>query len=175
MDLQSSVRRAPPRLMPSRGSLAALYQSLNLEPPPERNLRIFDHIPIAHDVCAVVDDRMAPLIRAGEVVVFDKDDFMPESDVLFVIEYRTPQIGGLRSSPPARQVVELLRTEFRGRESWWLIPAFRPLSDADRDRLIAQKVSASSEGPLSRHDLDARIIGRAIGLYRTAEDGNAHV
>lgn len=166
MDQQTSVRRTPPRLAPSRGSLAALYKSLNLEPPPERNLQIFDHIPPGFNVCAVTDSRMAPLIRAGEIAIFDEADFLPAEDELFVIETPRTSIGGLRSTPSFRKVVEIFRTELRGRESWWFLPAYKPQLTDDRTAWNQRRVRNCSDGPFTTEELMDRLIGRVVGIFQ---------
>jgi len=161
--------------MPSRGSLAALYQSLNLEPPPERSLRIFEKIPPGFNVCAVGEDRMAPLLRAGEVAVFDETDFLPQDDELFVIEQGRRSFGSLRSTPSTRRIAQIFRTEWRGRECWWLLPAYKPQLTDNRDTWNRRRVRNCSDGPFTDEELMNRLIGRVVGIFQAVEVGNAHI
>ena len=171
MNMQTSVRRTPPRIAPSKHSLAAAYSALTAE-PPERGLQLLDHVPFGHNICLARDAGMAPLIRPGDVVIYDTSTSVPEDDQLFVIEYPGMR-GGRPGGPTERVIVEVFSKTINGDETWWTTSLRRPRSAADHRRLERQRIFHCSDGPWNIEQIMDRLIGRVVGILRQGETSYA--
>lgn len=119
-------------------------------------LEMFDSVPPWAFVQAATDDRNAPLIRAGEVVVAEPGAFLPINGELFVIEYVSkPQVPFEREQR-TRQIVLTRETPV----GWW---ASLVRQGDDGTSLFV------SNGPYPDPAILAdKIVGRVIGILATA-------
>jgi hypothetical protein len=172
MNQMIRVRRTPPKLAPTPGGLASAYRAMNTE-TPAGGLQIFSSVPGGHDICLAKDDRMGPLIRKSDIIVYEERNSLPETDQLFVIEY-PGWTAGKPGGPTTREVVEVFSTLVKGDELWWSTSLRRPRTEADHIRLARQRVFHCSDGPYSYENMSLRLIGRVVGIYDPREIGNVH-
>ncbi len=105
----------------------------------------------------LADASMYPLIRPGEIVIFDPSQRDPENVAAFVLEWS----NGTRS---------VLETSFRqsggtGEALWWADPVNRPVSNGTPD----QRALFASDGPFTEEHLRSRIVGRVVGILAPLE------
>jgi len=172
MNQLTRVHRAPPRIAPSRNSLAASYAALTAD-PSEHGIQILSDVPFGHEICLAHDDGMAPLVRAGDIVVYDMEDCLPADDALFVIEHPGMR-GGIPGGPTGRSVVEVFAKTISGKEGWWSASHRLPRTAADHQRLDRQRLIHVADGPYDFDKMMDRIIGRVVGILKSGEIGDVH-
>lgn len=138
-------------------------------------LRIFDQVPANwHGVIPVAGDGAAPLLRKGEVAVYEV--FEPHLHALvdgglYVIEYQSPK-GGASREMFARWFVEY---GSRLNISRQIVRAKRSTRDSKHWYFTALDAGASflglptvtmSDGPYDEMQAFERIIGVVAGIYR---------
>jgi hypothetical protein len=142
---------------------AADYAEASSQAEP-RKLEKFDslqNMPDSYFVQLARDDRNAPLIRAGEIVVVDqggcqRGGWLPREGGLFVIEYN----GGLSDYPDQRyprvshDIVQTFR-DHKGR--WWT---------GGIQRGLVGTTFYADDGPYKDEcHLADKLIGKVVGLY----------
>lgn len=123
--------------------------------PTSPTLEMFESVPAWAFVQAASDDRNAPLIRTGEVVVAEPGAFLPTDGDLFVTEYVSkPQVPFERERR-TRQIVLTRHTPV----GWWA----SSLRQGDDGSSIFV-----SNGPYPEAAVLAdKIVGRVIGILAT--------
>jgi len=130
-------------------------------------LEIFEHLrglPSAYFVQLATDNRNAPLIQAGEIVVADqggaqRGGWFPVEGGLFVIEYN----GGLNDYPDQRypRVSHDIVQTFRDHKGDWWAGGLR--------RGVVGKTVYCACGPYrDEMHLAGKLIGRVVGIYQPA-------
>lgn len=119
-------------------------------------LEMFESVPAWAFVQAASDDRNAPLIRTGEVVIAEPGAFLPTDGDLFVIEYVSkPQVPFEREQR-TRQIVLTRHTPV----GWWA----SSLRQGDDGSSIFV-----SHGPYPDPVVLAdKIVGRVVGILATS-------
>lgn len=130
---------------------------------PDTSLELFGDmraLPHSYIVNAATDDRNAPLIRRGEVVVVDiggsavTGGWLPTEGGLFLIEYCSPPAHGERYARRSRSIVQTF-TDDQGR--WW--------AGSTRRGVQGREFFAAC-GPYSDEcALADKLIGKVVGLY----------
>lgn len=125
-----------------------------------------DNLPAAYSALLVGDDSSAPLIRAGEVVIWDQGGpqlggWYPTEGGLFVIEHRAEPNGLGRYPRVDRKVVQT----HKGRDGWY--------ASNLRRGVVGQRLYCS-DGPYpSEQTLADKLIGRVVGIYAPTMGGRA--
>lgn len=155
---------------------AALGTALAAPPLPMKMLEInkkplaleifdrLDQLPHSYFVHLANDNRNAPLIRNGEIVIVDQGGaqmggWYPIDGGLFVIEYRSKltDYPGQRYPRVSREIVQTCRDR-RGR---WLTGSLRR-------GLATDGVFYCSDGPYPDEQMLAdKLIGKVIGIFRS--------
>lgn len=81
----------------------------SLPPAAQLQLEVFDKVPPWAIVHAAIDNRNAPLIGAGEVVVIEADGrtgWLPTEGGLFLIEYVSPPHSQWQRERRTREIVQ---------------------------------------------------------------------
>ncbi|OQW44351.1 MAG: hypothetical protein A4S16_03425 [Proteobacteria bacterium SG_bin6] len=122
------------------------------------SLELFDSVPAWAIVHAATDDRNAPLIRQGEVVVVESDGRkgkIPTNGGLYLIEYVAPApSANWGYERRTREIVQVRRTRFG-----WFCGGLR---DNDGSNALA-----IADGPYRDEiDLAEKLLGPVVGLYR---------
>lgn len=112
-------------------------------------------------VHAATDNRNAPLICRGEIVVVDTGGacvtggWYPTEGGLFLIEYRAAPTGSERYARHSRSIVQTF-TDQRGR--WWA---------GSLRRGVQGRTVFCADGPYADEAaLADKLIGQVVGLYR---------
>jgi hypothetical protein len=128
-------------------------------------LEIFDSVPHGFIVHAIHDDRMAPLLKAGEVAVIESNGqagWYPVDGGLFLIEHVSPPpLTGLRYERRVRSVVQTnLRRRKDDQAHWWTCPLNHG------DALAGGSILHVSDGPFDEGHLTDKLLGPVVGIYR---------
>lgn len=120
-------------------------------------LRILDHMPKGCILYVMPTDKHAPLIRTGDFVVVDPADVTIQWGELFlVLQSRGPVLWQI---VPENEERAQRRSE-PDRICAWL----RPLQAPD----LAHGRIFMADGPILVEYLQGQIVGRAIGVFRSA-------
>ncbi len=117
-----------------------------------------DRLPSTYFVHLAHDNRNAPLIRDGEVVVIDQGGaaqggWYPTEGGLFLIEHRSEPTGGYDRYPRFQR--EVVQTYCDDQGKWWTAPLAR-----------GGRTLYLSDGPYRDElALADKLIGKVIGLY----------
>ena len=148
-------------------SLRAIPGSIAVEPRIEEGLRLelFERPHPATTVHAVHDNRHAPLIRAGEIVVVEgngKSGWLPVDGGLFLIEYVSK---GQALYDRERRTREVVQTYRNARGDWYAGPMRRGQVGG---------VIHCSDGPYRDEQVLAdQLIGRVVGILSSSMEGRA--
>jgi hypothetical protein len=133
---------------------------------PVHALRIFTAPPEGHLLHIVGDDRLRPILRKGEIAVFDPEYYWPDDGSFFLKQ------GGCRTwTGGAIQhhwtIVETALSS-KDRESWWTHPFYRsPQYKATiAAGIMPKRIGGFSDGPyISAVALADMLLGRLVGIY----------
>lgn len=119
------------------------------------------------------DDGGAPHVRAGEIAIVDPADREPRAGELFLVTYGSPERPGARR----RTIVEVWPRQHCNEAGtfigWWSGPVIRPRSAAEAAECFAGlkaggRVVETADGPRTAEHLREALVGRVIGILRTA-------
>ena len=131
-----------------------------------RALPTLDALPAGSVTHLVADASAAPHLLPGEFAVIDTTDREPIHGELYVIRYSSP----LTDSGFRDRVIEACRRPYRSPEEadgwrWWACPYVRPLSGAELEAWAdAGRPFVLSEGPFKPGAMEAKLVGRVIGV-----------
>ena len=157
--MATSVIATPSAIVPTLPEPPAI--SAALEPFPD--LRNLPHSYIVH---RATDDRNAPLIKNGEIVVVDLGSvyttggWLPREGGLFLIEYTSDPASYERYARRSRSIVQTF-TDQRGR---WCAGSTR--------RGIQGREFFVADGPYPDEQMLAdKLIGKVVGIYAPQAGG----
>lgn len=171
----TETRRAP-RVVREQTNMAAAVAAITAPDECVSALRIFDSIPQHwHGVIQVDGDGAAPLLRTGEVAVYEDFHSFPNGELvdggLYVIEYQSTR-GGMAKEMFARLFVEgyggcrlevrrkIVRATFH-RGAWWVHSIEQP------PMLFGRRGFVCKDGPYTDPIfLTDKLIGVVVGIYR---------
>lgn len=136
-----------------------------------RALDALDHVPAGCRLVLQSDDYHAPHIRPGEFVVIDPNDCGLVLGELFLVQW----MGGSQSIMCAKRgrahsSATEAHTGLPVEESFYYLgPLNRPKFLADGNMDWSQPVHMS-DGPYRRCDLQKKLAGRVLGIYRPADE-----
>jgi hypothetical protein len=147
MSAQAALRAAQP---------APVSASIFPEPAPIA-LELMTHCPPRHVVHAIQDNRHAPLIRKGEIVVIEGGEragWWPVDGGLFLWESESPPMYGALYGTRSRDVVQV----FLNTRGQWMIGGMA------RNRRV-DGIYYMSDGPYRDEEhLASKLIGKVVGL-----------
>lgn len=120
----------------------------------------FDTCPEGMGEHYIEDGSAYPLVRPGEVAIFDPSQREPANAGLFVLEWSNGTRNALETNlrPISRD----------GEEMWFVDPVNRPPSKAALERRLQQGMHGgpmfASDGPYFEDRLRERIVGRVVGV-----------
>lgn len=172
---RGSIAAKPPRVVTAKTNMQEAADAIVAEATVAA-LRIFDHIPEHwHGVIPVDGNAAAPLLRKGEVAVFEKYEPHIHGDLidggLYVIEYQSTPAGASRSQwvkwfIEYRSRLQIDRRIVRVRQSkknpgsWYTTPIAGPPTFLGIQGIVC------SDGPYEQFDLWQKLIGIVVGIYR---------
>jgi hypothetical protein len=144
---------------------AAAHQGCPLQATPQ--LEIFPQLPAwCSTVHAARDDRNAPLIQAGEILIIEGGDragWYPIDGQLFLVEYETPPCHGYLHPIRSREIGQT----FLNSRGDWHIGALR--------RGQVGRTIFCCDGPYRDEGyLSSKLIGKVVGLYGPSMKGRAN-
>jgi hypothetical protein len=144
--------------------------------PPAPTLRIFDFVPRFHDVVAVDAGTDTPLLRGGDVAVFDEGRLDPTNleEGIYCIEYQSPRSGMPRDMfarlfvTPEGARLKIERRIVQVKRHRTLADHFMvtPLGTAIGRSIGGIPTFVCSDGPYDGFQLTDRLLGRVVGVYR---------
>jgi len=146
-------------------TLAVSHAPLHGEPIPEgERLRVFDTPPAGHLLHIVTDDMMRPILRKGEIAVFDPEYHWPEEGRWFLkcSGCRTWSGGAIKRN---YSIVETSRA--RNSDRWMMHPFYR---SPNYKAIIAAggipRIIGFSDGPYRDDAVVADLLlGKLVGIY----------
>jgi hypothetical protein len=137
-----------------------------IQQPNLRALTIFTRLPPGHATFRIVDDGSAPHLNENEFAVVDITDRGLQHGELFIIQYET---GNRR-----RRVVQLRKSLAQITATgpkqvvWWAgdLSGFRQVGDCPAFGIRA--FAGLSDGPYLAHHLQAKLVGRVVGVAATS-------
>ncbi len=134
--------------------------------PILRALPTLDALPTGAIAHPVADTTAAPHLLPGEFAVVDTTDREPIHGELYVIRYSSP----LTDSGFRDRVIEACRRPYRSPEEadgwrWWACPYIRPRSGPELEAWAdAGRPFGLSEGPFKPGAMEAKLVGRVVGV-----------
>ena len=148
-------------------ALEATAAPLIPSPAETQPLEIFAEVPAwCSTVHAARDNRNAPLIQAGEIVIVeggDRPGWYPVDGQLFLVEYSTPPMHGCLYGVRSREIGQT----FINSRGDWNIGSLR--------RGEVGRVIYCCDGPYRDEQyLASKLIGKVVGIFGPSMKGRAN-
>lgn len=128
--------------------------------PDLRTFIIFDHLPDGCFVFEVVDNCVAPHVRAGEFVIVDPTSTTPIHGEHFLIEWNSgrQQVVEVGELPRPEQICD-----WDGVATFWNAYVNNPCFD-----MAGEVVSVSRwfDGPYTEDGFAKKLVGQIVGIYQ---------
>lgn len=129
------------------------------EAASQPTLALFEEVPVGMaTVHAAQDNRMAPLVRRGEIAIIEGDGragWLPTEGGIFLIERVSKPSDGSKYERRTRSIVQT-RTDGHGR--WWATAV------AAQRGIGADGVLNCDDGPYDQCQMADRLVGKVVGL-----------